>query len=75
MPLPHIFDSSLFIDYIKTLFEELFELRRQFPSYGAAQREVQAMLQVLPKPLTSQHIRQEKEAVVTQHKSRFNKVA
>jgi len=62
-------------DYIKTLFEELFELRRQFPSYGAAQREVQAMLQVLPKPLTSQHIRQEKEAVVTQHKSRFNKVA
>jgi len=31
MPLPQIFDPSLFIDYIKTLFEELFELRRQFP--------------------------------------------
>jgi len=75
MPLPHIFDPSLLIDYIKTLFEERFELRRQFPSYGAAQREVQPMLQVLPKPLTSQHIRQEKETVVTQHDSRFNKVA
>jgi len=75
MPLPHIFDPSLFIDYIETLFEELFELRKQFPSYGAAQREVQSMLQVLPKPLTSQHIRQEKETVVTQHELRFNKLA
>ena len=33
------------------------------------------MAQVLAKPLTSQHPKQEKEAVVTQHKPRFNKLA
>ena len=63
----------LFSDYIKTLFDKLLRLRTQFPSYSAALREIKPQLQALPKPLTSQHPRQEKQAVVTQHKSRFNK--
>lgn len=46
--------------YIKTLFDELLQLRRQFLSYSAVERELQPMLQALPKPLTSQHPRQEK---------------
>ena len=61
------------LEYVRTLFDELVQLRRQFPSYRAAEREFKPMLQALPKPLTSQHPRQEKEEVVTQHKSRFNK--
>ncbi|XP_068757420.1 uncharacterized protein [Montipora capricornis] len=60
-------------DYIKTLFDELLRLRAQFPSYSAALREIKPMLQALPKPLTSQHPQQDKQAVVTKHKSRFNK--
>lgn len=60
-------------DYIKTLFDELLRLRAQFPSYSAALREIKPTLQALPKPLARQHPRQEKQAVVTQHKSRFNK--
>ena len=63
--------NAFFSDYIKTLFDELLRLRTQIPSYSAALREIKPMLQALPKPLTSQHPQQEKEAVVIQHKSRF----
>ena len=67
-------DSFLLTDYITALFNGLLQLRKPFPSYRAAERDIQPKLQALPKPLTSQHIhvRQEKEAAVTQRKSRFN---
>ena len=37
-----------------------------FPSYSAVLREIKPMLQALPKPLASQHPRQEQQAVITQ---------
>ncbi|XP_073232548.1 uncharacterized protein [Porites lutea] len=60
--------------YIMRLFEELLQLRRQFPSYSAAEREFRPMLQAIPRPLTSQRERQEKEAVIAQQKSRFDRI-
>ncbi|XP_068762175.1 uncharacterized protein [Montipora capricornis] len=60
---------------IRTLFDVLLLRRRQFPSYSAAKRGLQPMLQAIPKPLTSKRQRQENEAVVTLRKSAFNKVA
>ena len=63
-----------FAGYIMRLFEELLQLRRQFPSYSAAEREFSPMLQAIPRPLTSQRQRQEKEAVIAQQKSRFNRI-
>ena len=63
-----------FAGYIMRLFEELLQLRRQFPSYSAAEREFRPMLQAIPRPLTNQCQRQEKEAVIAQQKSRFNRI-
>ena len=71
MPLSNIFNPFHFKDDIRTLSDELLHLTRQFPSCSCTKRT--PMAQVLAKPLTSQHPKQEKEAVVTQHKPRFNK--
>ena len=59
--------------YVAKLFDAIRERRQQLPSFRVALRDLRPVLEAMPKPLTSQHTKEDKEVVVARHRSRFNK--
>lgn len=58
-----------FLEYVDRLMEEVFELRRRYPSYEAAQ---ETFRQECPPPMAAFGNRVDKGEAVRRYRTRFN---
>ena len=63
----------LLLDYVNRLLQAVVNRRHQLKSYKIAKEDILPSEMLTPAPLTNKYARANKEELVANHKTRFNK--